>query len=181
LADGTHNIAFTVTDSAGNTSAPSDPLGLTIDTQAPATPPAPALSGGGTVSATSTPTLTGTAEPGSTVAVYDTVGGSTTLLGTTTADASGAWSFTTPPLGDGSHSLTVTATDPAGNTSAPSDPTSLTINAEPAPAAPTLASGGSTVVNDNTPTVTGTAEPGSTVAVYDQQLEKKLNKPALPG
>ncbi|MEB2546043.1 Ig-like domain-containing protein, partial [Burkholderia cenocepacia] len=37
-----------------------------------------------------TPTLAGTAEAGSTVSVYD----GTTLLGTTTADPSGNWTFT---------------------------------------------------------------------------------------
>ncbi|WP_261796254.1 Ig-like domain-containing protein, partial [Burkholderia multivorans] len=47
-------------------------------------------------------------EAGSTINIYD----GTTLLGTTTADASGSWSFTpTTGLGEGTHSLTVTATD----------------------------------------------------------------------
>ncbi|WP_412770683.1 Ig-like domain-containing protein, partial [Ralstonia solanacearum] len=36
------------------------------------------------------PTLTGTAEANSTISVFD----GTTLLGTTTADASGNWTFT---------------------------------------------------------------------------------------
>ncbi|WP_269436255.1 Ig-like domain-containing protein [Ralstonia pseudosolanacearum] len=40
------------------------------------------------------------------------------MLGTTTADASGNWTFTpTTALTDGSHSLTATATDAAGNVS----------------------------------------------------------------
>ncbi|WP_269436251.1 Ig-like domain-containing protein [Ralstonia pseudosolanacearum] len=40
------------------------------------------------------------------------------MLGTTTADASGNWSYTpTTALTDGSHSLTATATDAAGNVS----------------------------------------------------------------
>ena len=51
-------------------------------------------------------TLTGTAVANSTVNVYD----GTTLLGTTTANASGAWSFATIPLPDGVHSLTATDT-----------------------------------------------------------------------
>ncbi|MGR3911680.1 Ig-like domain-containing protein, partial [Burkholderia sp. SR8] len=37
-----------------------------------------------------TPTLAGTAEAGSTVSIYD----GTTLLGTTTADPTGNWTFT---------------------------------------------------------------------------------------
>ncbi len=61
-------------------------------------------------------TLTGTAEANSTVKVYD----GATLLGTATANGSGAWSFTTAALANGAHSLTATATDAAGNTSAAS-------------------------------------------------------------
>ena len=64
----------------------------------------------------STPTLTGTAEANATVKVYD----GATLLGTTTANGSGAWSFTTAALANGAHSLTAIATDVAGNTSAAS-------------------------------------------------------------
>ena len=60
--------------------------------------------------------LTGTAEAGSTVQVYD----GATLLGTATANGSGAWSFTTATLADGAHSFTATATDAAGNVSAAS-------------------------------------------------------------
>ncbi|WP_275042995.1 Ig-like domain-containing protein, partial [Burkholderia multivorans] len=64
------------------------------------------VSGGSTDD--TTPTLSGTAEAGSTINVYD----GTTLLGSTTADASGNWSFTPAgALGEGAHSLTVTATD----------------------------------------------------------------------
>ena len=45
------------------------------------------------------------------------------LLGTTTSDASGAWSFTTPaeaPLADGLYSMTAVSTDAAGNQSSES-------------------------------------------------------------
>ena len=61
-------------------------------------------------------TLTGTAEANSTVKVYD----GATLLGSATANGSGAWSYTTAALANGAHSLTATATDAAGNTSAAS-------------------------------------------------------------
>ena len=36
--------------------------------------------------------------------------------------AAGAWSYTTAALANGAHSLTATATDAAGNTSAPRPP-----------------------------------------------------------
>src|SRR5205814_8165371 len=103
-------------------------------------------------SSTSTPTLTGTAEPGSTITVYDTFGGATTALGTTTADGSGAWSFTTPPLANGSHTLTVTARDATGNTSPPSSPLVLTVNSQvPAPLPTPPAGGGSSGTTGNQP------------------------------
>ena len=56
--------------------------------------------------------LTGRAEAGSTVKVYD----GATLLGSAAANGSGAWSYTTGALANGGHSLTATATDAAGNT-----------------------------------------------------------------
>ena len=62
--------------------------------------------------------LTGTAEANSKVTVFD----GTTLLGTATANGSGAWSYTTNPLSDGLHAFTATASDVAGNTSAASQP-----------------------------------------------------------
>ena len=44
-----------------------------------------------------------------------------TVLGTTTANASSAWSYTTGTLANGSQIFTATATDAAGNTSAASN------------------------------------------------------------
>ena len=114
-------------------------------------------------------TLTGTAEANATVKVYD----GATLLGSATANGSGAWSYTTAALPNGAHSLTATATDAAGNTGAASSALSVTIDTT-APAAPTITSFstdsgvvGDGITNDNTLTLTGTAEAGSTVKVYD--------------
>ena len=116
-----------------------------------------------------TVTLTGTAAANSTVKVYD----GATLLGQTTADGSGAWSYTTAALADGTHSLTATATDAANNTSAASAALNVTVDTA-APGAPAIAafstdSGtvGDGITNDNTLTLTGTAEANSTVKVYD--------------
>ena len=66
-------------------------------------------------------TLTGTAVANSTVNVYD----GATLLGTATANSSGAWSFTTAALANGTHSFTATDTV-SGTTSAASSPLSVT-------------------------------------------------------
>ena len=118
----------------------------------------------------STPTLTGTAQANSTVTVSD----GTKMLGTTTADSSGAWHYTPlAALANGTHNLTATASDAAGHTSAASTAFTLTIDTV-APTAPTIASFstdsgvvGDHITNDSTPTLTGTAQANSTVTVSD--------------
>src|SRR4029453_19008660 len=91
---------------------------------------------------------------------------------TTTADGSGNWSYQTGALGDGPHSFTATATDAAGNVSDPTAALAVTIGtADPwvsldAFAADSAASGDG-LTNDNDLLLTGTAEAGATVSVYD--------------
>ncbi|WP_328515021.1 Ig-like domain-containing protein [Ralstonia pseudosolanacearum] len=95
--------------------------------------------------------LTGTAEANSTISIFD----GTTLLGTTTADALGSWTFTpTTALIDGSHSLTATATDAAGNVSTASSAFTLTVDTA-APATPVIGT-----VTDAVAPVTGTITAG---------------------
>ena len=53
--------------------------------------------------------LTGTAESGSTVKLYN----GSTLLGSATAGSNGAFAITSSALNDGAYSLTATATDAA--------------------------------------------------------------------
>ena len=77
------------------------------------------------VSSTNVVTLNGTAEANSTVTVFD----GATQLGTATANASGAWSYSTAALANGSHSFTATDADAAGNTSAASSVLNLTLTA----------------------------------------------------
>ena len=124
----------------------------------------------------STLTLTGAAEANSTVKVYD----GATLLGSTAANGSGAWSYTTAALGNGAHSLTATATDAAGNTgvastalavtvdtTAPSETISATIGTNTG-STTTIASGGLT--HDNTLALSGTVSDTngvSSVHVFD--------------
>ena len=95
----------------------------------------------------STLTLTGTAVASSTVNVYD----GATLLGTATANASGAWTFTTGTLGDGAHSFTATDTV-SGVTSGASTALTVTVDTV-APNAPSIAS--EAVVNTNQIALTG--------------------------
>ncbi|MGV3494161.1 MAG: Ig-like domain-containing protein, partial [Ramlibacter sp.] len=73
-----------------------------------------------------TPTVTGTAQAGATVNLYDT--GGTKVLGTAIADGGGHWSITSTALANGSHGLTARATDLAGNTSAASTALGITVD-----------------------------------------------------
>ncbi|MDW9658554.1 BapA prefix-like domain-containing protein, partial [Sinorhizobium meliloti] len=126
-----------------------------------------------------TPTLSGSAEPGSTIKIYD----DGKLIGTTTAGADGKWTFTPDtPLADGFHSITATATDKDNNTSpalpelvfvidtvAPSAPAITSVTDDKAPVTGPVASGGAT--NDTTPMLKGTGEPGALITIYDNGVE----------
>ncbi len=114
VPDGTHTILVTGTDLAGNSTTVTDVY--TLDTTAPASPTIGGFTYNATATALTNYTLSGTAEAGSKVVLSN---GATTL-GTVTAAANGAWSFTvTPnPTSNFSSQLTVTATDLAGNVSA---------------------------------------------------------------
>ena len=119
LSDGAHSLAATARDVAGNTGVASAVLTVTVDTVAPN---APVIVSDTTIN-TNEVALSGTAEAYSTVNVFE----GTTLLSTATADASGAWSYTTSPS-NGDHAFTATAIDAAGNTSLASQPIDPTIN-----------------------------------------------------
>ncbi|MET1246645.1 Ig-like domain-containing protein, partial [Pseudomonas aeruginosa] len=140
LPDGTV-VNVVARDAAGNSSPPAS---VTVDAVAPATP---------TVDPSNGTTLSGTAEPGSSVTLTD---GNGNPIGQVTADGSGNWTFTpSTPLPNGTV-VNATATDPSGNASSPA---SVTVDAV-APATP--------VVNpSNGTTLSGTAEPGATVTLTD--------------
>ena len=162
LSDGSHSVKATATDAAGNTSVDSATNTFTVDT----TPPtAPVVSTPADASSTNdtTPTVTGTAEANSTVTVY--FDGSS--AGTTTANGAGNWSFTSASsLSDGAHTVKATATDALGNTSVDSATNTFTVDTTPPVAPVVLTPADGSLTNDNTPTVTGTAEANSTVTVY---------------
>ena len=63
-----------------------------------------------------TPTLSGKATANATISVFDGEGENAPLLGTTTADNDGNWSYTpTSPLADGDHKFTIEASKVAAN------------------------------------------------------------------
>ncbi|MFC3195979.1 Ig-like domain-containing protein, partial [Marinicella sediminis] len=141
----------TTTDAAGN-SVQSDAF-FTLDNTPPAAPVITSPTAG-QLTNNNTPTVTGTAEPGSTVTVTGPLGETCSVV----ADINGDWSCDiAPALADGTNLLSATATDPAGNESAAAT-VSIEIDTS-APAAPVIN------VPTNGDPVTGTGEPGATVTV----------------
>jgi autotransporter passenger strand-loop-strand repeat protein len=72
--------------------------------------------------------VSGTADPGTTVLIFDN--GGNTLVGSGTTTSSGTFDIVTSALADGSYSLTATATDSAGVTGAASAPFNVTVDAD---------------------------------------------------
>ncbi|MDU2733334.1 MAG: acyl-CoA dehydrogenase domain-containing protein, partial [Mixta calida] len=184
LTDGQYTFTVSVTDAAGNVSTEAQPYTINVDLTPPAVIADLAISdnagattgplANGAVTDDNTPTLSGTAEAGSVVSVYD----GDTLLGSVTAGAGGAWSFTTGALSNGPHSFIVTQTDVAGNVGAASTPFAITIENGLPPTTSTLQltdDSGSTLVNltsgaftsDTTPVLSGTAAAGDVITILD--------------
>jgi hypothetical protein len=130
---------------------------VNVDTTPPAAPTLAVTKNANGYATGSNPAVTGAAEANSTIKVY---AADKTLVGTTTADASGVWSLTTTKaFDDGTgYSIYATATDAAGNTSAASSAVTFNIDAH-APVAPTA----SFTQADNQVAFTGTGEAGTTI------------------
>lgn len=111
---GTYQLIYSVTDSAGNTVTATRVITVS-DTTAPAAPTINPI-------AETATTVSGTAEPGSTVRVTFPDGST----GTTTTDASGAWTLPAPSPLMGGQQVSATATDAAGNQSPPASVTIAT-------------------------------------------------------
>jgi hypothetical protein len=103
----------TITDDNGNNAVVTGTLMIAGTLQIDTTTPAAPVISNDALNSNNSITLTGTATANSMVTVYE----GQTELGTTSANASGTWSFTTQTLGSGAHVFAATATDAAGNTS----------------------------------------------------------------
>ena len=163
--DGDYTLTATITDAVGNQSAASDSLTIDLDATAPDEPGIDAATTDNVINAAEAAagvTVTGTTETGTTVTVNGeaaTVDGATWSATLSAAAISG--------FGEGAETLTVVATDQAGNsTTATHD---LTVNTAP-PAVPTF----DVVATDNIinaaeaaagVTITGTTETGTTMTV----------------
>jgi hypothetical protein len=150
LASGTNAFTSLAVDAAGDVSGISTTLNATINSTASVAPVAVPIIDDYAIVNWYQVALTGTAAANATVNVFD----GTTLLGTTSVNASGAWSFTTSALANGSYTFTATATDAAGDTSAASNFVVPTI--EPPPTVVSVASSGSGIANGSGAVNTGT-------------------------
>lgn len=152
-----------------------------IDANRPAKPAAPDLDPASDtghyedddITKDNTPTFQGAAgavEGGSTVTVSSSIDGT---LGTTPANADGSWSFTVPAaMSDGTHDVTVTATDAAGNVSDPSDPLSVLIDTQDPDVPGGRSPADGTHTNDASPTLSWAApdDPGGS-GIYDYRVQ----------
>ena len=135
LADGSHAFTTKAMDAAGNLSAASAALNVTVDTVAPTAP----VLVSDVSAAHNSVDVTGTAEAGSTVALYE----GTTLLASGIANSSGHWTINTGSLSAGAHDFTATATDAAGNVSA------ISADLDPVVGIVTIESAGATATVEN--------------------------------
>ncbi|WP_236215126.1 Ig-like domain-containing protein [Metapseudomonas otitidis] len=190
LPEGTHTFTILAVDAAGNRSQESPPRTLIVDTTAPDRPvilsvlddqgdvTGPVLPGGITDDAQ--PLISGSAEAGSTLVLYD----NGIEIGRTLVESNGTWLFEpSSPLSSGAHSLTARAVDAAGNTSTASLPHGFTLVTGGRPLAPSIddliddqgdltgsiPSGG--VTDDAQPQVTGRGQPNTTLVLFDNGRE----------
>ncbi|MEP8943515.1 Ig-like domain-containing protein [Enterobacter ludwigii] len=200
LAEGEHEAVVVITDPAGNTSEPSDPIGFIVDTTPPVKPTIDTVFDdagqqtgylqNGDITDDSTPTFAGSAEGNS--LVYIIVNGRE--VASVRATDEGTWTWT-PPLGlaNGHYDVKVVAEDKAGLRSDPSDAFSFDLLAGGIPTAPaitdviddveshvgTVQNGG--ITNDDRPVITGTAQDGTTVYLYDGANPNPIGSAVVTG
>ena len=178
LDDGTYDLVVETTDAAGNETN-AGVLQVVVDTTDPDAPTIDLVADSDTgasdtdnLTSDATPSLSGTAEAGSKVEVFDgdTSLGFATLSGT-------SWTFTSTALAAGPHSLRVVATDRAGNDTSSAvlevtvDTTTATPTIDLDTASDTGTSDTDDLTRDATPSLSGTAEAGSTVTIFDGMTE----------
>ncbi|WP_233169686.1 Ig-like domain-containing protein, partial [Serratia sp. ASV30] len=178
LGEGSHQLVITATDPAGNISSPSDPLNFNVDTIAPDAPTLQhimdkvgAIVGEiqpGDVTDDQRPELSGNGEAGSKITIYD----NGAVIGETEVNGDGRWFFKPgQALTDGSHTLTLSQTDPAGNQSKQSDGLTFTVDTQ-IPHQPSIGS-----ILDNTGSITGPLTNGSVT----DETQPQLNGVGEPG
>jgi hypothetical protein len=178
LQDGQHTYVVLTTDEQGHVTGYSNALNVIVDTVAPNAPLLGGVTLGGSTgllgslfSNVTQTILGGLGEANSTIQVYC----NGNVIGQTTANRYGAWSFGLPSgLLDGNYHFTATATDLAGNVSRSSSVLDFLVGSGLlSVSAPVLAATSDTgIIGDNittilTPTLTGKATAGSLVTIFD--------------
>ena len=129
LAQGAQTVVVSETNAAGVTGSSS--LTFTLESTPPTVTVGLTQDTGGTNNITSNPALNGTADANAVVTLTE----ASTVIGTTTADASGNWSYTPPGLAQGAQTVVASETNAAGLTGSSSltftlDTTPPTVSAE---------------------------------------------------
>ncbi len=166
LSDGEHTFTVEQSDKAGNTSRVTTTPTIIVDT----TPPDAAIIDNVAKDGT---TVSGTAEAGSTVSIYDPAGN---YLGSTITGENNHFSITLNPAQTHGERLEARIQDAVGNigpateftasdSQYPAQPTILTVTDDAGVVTGLLKNGDAT--DDNRPTLSGTAEPGSTISIND--------------
>lgn len=163
MLDGSHTVSVRATDLAGNQSEVEE-VTFRIDSTIPV-PPVVAVPAEGTNTNDPILTLSGTGEPGATSLIVRENG---EIVCETTVSQQGTWSCTLDEaLGEGVHSFTAVQTDAAGNTSLSGDARTITVDTTlPEAEVTTPADGG--FMNDATPTISGTGEPGDSIVITEE-------------
>ena len=160
---GTHSFTATVTDVAGNVSAASNAVDPVVGT-GPAVTIELSNDTGGTNNITSNPALSGTADANAVVTLTE----GSTVIGTTTANASGNWSYTPTGLAQGAQTVVASETNAAGVTGS----SSLTFTLESTPPTVTVGltqdtgSSSSDHITSN-PALSGTADANAVVTLTE--------------
>ena len=157
--DGPLTVTAVATDAAGNSATATH--ALTVDTLAPAVAITTIEGGDDLINAAEAAggiDGSGTAEIGSTLTVNGVA---------VTVDASGGWTTSVTPAGDGPLTVTAVATDAAGNSATATH--ALTVDTVPPAVAITTIEGGDELINAGEAAggidVSGTAEIGATLTV----------------
>jgi hypothetical protein len=174
VSDGVHTYTAKATNVAGTSNA-SSPVSITVDSVKPS---APKVTGPADYSYDTDGNITfgGYAEKGSPVKVYQdgatTAGGQDKASTTATDPAGGWWSIYLTGVSEQStaHTFDFTATDAAGNESAKTT-VHVTVNDSP----PTITSPqNNTYYSDGSFSVSGSAEAGSTVELFEDTTSREF-------
>ena len=161
---GRHTIVASAIDAAHNAGATQFIFDV-VDTTPPAVTAALAHDTGASSSdrITSNAAISGTGDANTAVTLKEGV----TLLGTTIADGTGAWSFT-PTLANGVHTVTASETDASGNTG--STPLTFTLDTKPPAVKAILSTDTGSSTSDEITSVTtifGAGDPNALVTLAE--------------